>query len=184
MIVALVNNGNISAAWTDCKCTYALGSSSKTKLTNWFACLSIPNVNRRFCTAFACGDNVPTFSMSQREISDIVLMCWEVSHIFWLSFCLFSASKELLGVVFQILDNTESGRHEDDLVISLSEIKARLISITSISIDVLDFVSMVRPIMYLLSSILIWNSFVDVSEEMLDFSGSNTFWRSCVTCFM
>jgi hypothetical protein len=101
-------------------------------------------------------------------------MSWEVVDILWLIFFFFNTTEESLFVSAQSLNDTKCGSDINNLIIGWSEIKTRLVSITSITINVLDLPGLIWSFLHLLVLVLLWNSLVNVFEEMLNFSCLDT----------
>ena len=131
-------------------------------------------MNGTFSTAFTSSYDISSFSMGNRKIGNIILMCWEVINILWLGFFFFKTTKESLLVSTQSLDHTKSCSNIDNLIIGWSERKTRLVSITSITINVFNLPGLIWSILHLLTLILFWNSLVNVLKEVLNFTCLDT----------
>lgn len=68
-------------------------------------------------------------------------MEWIVGKVFIGFLWLFLTAEEFLFASVQILDNTKSGSCENDFIIGLSEMKAVLVSVTGITVNMLDLIS-------------------------------------------
>lgn len=143
MVVGLVDSSNVSLAWTDGKGSNSLGSTTKTEVGDRSHSVGIPDVHSRHFTALSSGDDVPVLSSCDINGGDIILMSWPVRKILVSILVLLTSSKESLLSSGEILDDSESGSGKHDLIVVLSEVKHRLVSISRESIDMIDLISAV-----------------------------------------
>jgi len=125
-------------------------------------------------STFSGSNDVSSFGMGDRNVSDIILMCWEACDVLWLILLFLNTTEEFLLVCAQSLNNTKSCGNINDLIVGSSETKARLVSVTSITVDVFNLPGLIWSILHLLVLILLWNSLVNVFEEVLNFSCLDT----------
>jgi len=101
-------------------------------------------------------------------------MAWEVVDVLWLRLLFFDTTKEPLFMGAQSLNDTESSGNIDDLIVGWSKSKARLVSVTSITVDVFNLPSLIWSVLHLLVCVLLWNSFMNVFKEVLNFTVLDT----------
>jgi hypothetical protein len=119
-------------------------------------------------TTFSGGNDVSMLSSSDVNGSDVILMDWPLREIFICVFVFFTSTEESLLSCFQILNNTEGSSRKHDLVVILTEVKTSFVSISSETINMIDFVSTVwfTKLRWILNSSG-WRLFSDLLQEEL-----------------
>jgi hypothetical protein len=135
VIVALIDASNISLARTETQSADSLGGTSETKLADALHAIGVPNVHRRLGSALCGGNDVPITSRCDTKVSDVILMSNPVVLILLLHLTLLCASKESLLPGREILNDSQRGSHEYDLVVILTEVEARFVSCSSETIN-------------------------------------------------
>ena len=125
-------------------------------------------MNCRLGSTFSGNDDVSLSRLADAQIGDIVLMATPVSLVLLLLLRLFETSEESLFVGGDILDDSKSCRHVEDLIVALSKVEARLVSISRESVNMVDLVSHLWLLRETLSAeVWRWN-LIDLSQEMLE----------------
>ena len=117
-------------------------------------------------TALTSCHDVSQLTSCNIESGDIILMEWIVWEVLVSIFWLFLSSKEFLFPCLEILTNSESGSGENDFIVCLSKVKSVLVSVTSESVDVVDFIGDVW-FGRIISSICWWLLLNLLQEELI-----------------
>lgn len=144
VIIALINTGNISLAWTNWQSCNTFGAISKWKLSNWTHCQSIPYMTSRKLSTLTSGNNISELSSSNIKSCDIILMERVVLHVLFGIFWFFTSSKEFLLSCFEILTNSYGSCCKNNFIIIFSEMKSIFVSISWKTIDMINLVGMFR----------------------------------------
>lgn len=172
MIVALINASNISLARTETQSADSLGGPSETKLADALHAIGVPNMHRGLSSALCGGNDVSISSRCDTKISDVILMGNPVVLVLFLHLSLLCTSKEPLLPGREILDHSESGSHENDLVVVLTEVEAGFVSCSSETINMMWHICVIN---LRIRHLGVWrDGLVDAFEEVLLLSGRDS----------
>ena len=165
MIIALIDNSNISLAWTDSEGSNTFRLSSQLKVSNWLHSDIIPDMYSWHFTTFSCNNNISCLSTSCIYSCNVILMVWESLDIFFCIFFLLNSTEKFLLSCCKILNNTKSCTCKNDFIVIFSKIKTSFISVSRKSINMINFIRTFW--LSLVPSNVFRDFFIDLSKEML-----------------
>ena len=167
VVIALVNSGNILLARTDGESRTTLSFGSQTEVSKRFHGICIPNMDRGHLAAFSGCNDVPSLTSSNIDASNVILMEWPVFLVLISILFFLYASKELLLASLKVLNDSECGTRENDLVVVFSEMEHVLVSITSEPMDVINLIKAVW--LLIVSFLLVFRpNFGNLFQEVLN----------------
>ena len=98
VVVAWVDHGNVSAAWTECNRGHPLCVWSKTELVEALHGVCVPNVDRWLLTNFACYSKASSVNIASWKRSNIILVAIPIRRVFILLFFHFETSEVCLVI--------------------------------------------------------------------------------------
>ena len=95
----------------------------------------------RFSSTLSSGHDISsTLCLTNMEVSDVILMIGPLVLVLLLSLGLLESTEIFLFASVEILNYTKSCTHVDNLIVGLTKVEARGVSVSCIPIDMVYFV--------------------------------------------
>jgi len=129
VVIRVINAADVSSTRRDAQGCHASRFTAKVEGSQALHGVGVPDMDGRLLSDLTSGDDV-ALALANRQVCNIILMHRPVVFILLLHLFFFKPSKKLLLVRGDVLDDSDSSGHEQDLIVIFSKIEARFLPIS------------------------------------------------------